>query len=148
MTHAVPGNRPEIVKLLVAAGAELDRVGTMWPHNTPLMFAVMAGRATIARALLDGGADVDAADKHGNTALMKASQFGKFNAVRGLIGYGADPNKTNRAGQTALFCCLARPLLAAGPHKRAQDGVYLAPLDFMDAASQPEFAQSIGIVEQ
>jgi ankyrin repeat protein len=141
LAHAVAGNRPEIVKLLIDRGAELSPVGTMWPYNTPLMFAVMKGRAKIAQALLNGGAEVDAADQHGNTALMKASQFGKAKAVQGLLRYGADPNRTNQAGQTALFCCLGqadicRLLLDAGANPNHQDNEGRTPL--MIAAKQPK----------
>ena len=110
--HAVMGNRPEIIKLLIASGAEPNRAGTAFPHNTPLMFAVMQGRAKIARVLLEAGAEIDATDELGHSALVRANQFGKFQAVRWLLRYGADPNKANQVGQTALFGCLGHPKIA------------------------------------
>ncbi|HND55254.1 MAG TPA: ankyrin repeat domain-containing protein, partial [Pirellulaceae bacterium] len=133
LTHAVVGDSLEAVELLIAARAELNQVGASWPYNTPLMFAVMKGRAAIARALLHAGAEIDAADQFGNTALMKASQFGKLKAVRGLLRRGANPRKANVAGQTALFCCLMKPdiaraLLDAGADPNHSDDQGRTPL--------------------
>lgn len=60
LTHAVAGKKPETVRPLIAAGAELNVVGTCFPYNTPLMFAAMSGRGSLAKLLVEARANVDA----------------------------------------------------------------------------------------
>jgi len=133
LTHAVAGKKSETVRQLIAAGAELNVVGTCFPYNTPLMFAAMSGRGSLAKLLVEAGADVDAADPHGNTALMKACQAGKPKTVRCLLRLGADPNRVNEGGRTAIFCAVQRPesvnlLLGAGADPNHADHEGYTPL--------------------
>jgi hypothetical protein len=57
----------EIVKLLLAAGADASRTSD---EGSSLMYAAGWGRADNVRALLAAGADVNAATKDGKTCLM------------------------------------------------------------------------------
>jgi quinoprotein dehydrogenase-associated probable ABC transporter substrate-binding protein len=95
----------------VNAAAGADRV-------TPLMVAasqLAVGEAAkeierrqglrstdIATALIERGADVNAANAHGITALMIASARGNIPMLGLLLEAGADPNLKSKAGKTAI----------------------------------------------
>jgi hypothetical protein len=55
------------------------------------------------KALLQKGAEVDAADAQGSTALQLAAGSGDLTSVRTLLERGADPNAKQRFGWTALM---------------------------------------------
>src|SRR5438045_5082715 len=64
---------------------------------TPLMWAARAGAGDAIRALLDGGADPDAADtRYGWTALLHAIHTRQADAVRVLLERGVDPTRAAR----------------------------------------------------
>ena len=56
----------------------------------------------IVRLLLDAGANVDAANKHGDTALILAACNGRMEIVRLLLDAGANVDAANTKGGTAL----------------------------------------------
>jgi len=67
------------------------------------MMAVINGKADCAEALLEWGADKDAANTNkGNTALHFAAQNGQLECARLLVRARADRAKKNKKGQTAL----------------------------------------------
>lgn len=68
--------------------------------QTPLAWAASHGRVGALAALLDCGADVDAADENGVTALMLAAQQWKL-ATLLLLERGADPFVGDHRGCTA-----------------------------------------------
>ena len=70
---------------------------------TALLLASQLGRVDIVRALLDGGADVNAKRNDGLTALMTASQSGLVDFVQALIAKGADVNAKDNNDLTALM---------------------------------------------
>ena len=61
-----------------------------------------AGHLEAARALLERGADVNAADRIGWTALMEAASKGRPELVRMLLDYGANVQAQSQTGWTAL----------------------------------------------
>ncbi len=81
------------IRLLAAAGADLnapDRGGTRW---TPLLHAVHKGQRNAVRALLDAGADVARASPSGLSPLEMAVGTGQLDIVRQLLAAGADPRE-------------------------------------------------------
>ena len=78
-----------IVRQLIAAGAPLDHVNNL--HWTAVIEAVVLGdggprhQATL-RALIDAGANLQLADRHGSTPLMLAKQRGFQKMVNMLEG--------------------------------------------------------------
>lgn len=83
-----------IVRQLIAAGAPLDHVNNL--HWTAVIEAVVLGdggsrhQATL-RALIDAGANLRLADRHGNTPLMLAKQRGFKVMVEMLEGARGNP---------------------------------------------------------
>ena len=75
--------------------ARLDRT------DPPLIAAARAGDAKRVRALLDGGADVNAFGNGRTTALMAAAENGNEEVARLLVDRNADANLRNAKGQTA-----------------------------------------------
>src|SRR5688500_4939826 len=76
-------------KALVAAGLRVDEPAREDPE-TPLHYAAAEGHEAVARWLLDGGADVNAADKYGRTPLMNAARDGHAALAKLLLKRGAD----------------------------------------------------------
>jgi cytohesin len=69
---------------------------------TPLMFAVDEGDVGRMRALIAGGAVIDAADMDQRTALYHAALAGRAAAVGLLVECRADVRSTDSEGQTPL----------------------------------------------
>lgn len=80
-----------MVRLLIAHGA--DPSLALGIGSTPLHSAANQGRAEVVRALLEGGAPVNAMSEHVSTPLREAiwSQNPNAEVVRLLLEYGADP---------------------------------------------------------
>lgn len=100
--HAAFANDADRVRELIASGEDPDFADSQ--GFTPLHFAAQEQATRAAAALLDGGANVDPVNRHGNTPLWTAV----FNArddgslIRLLRNRGADPAKPNLAGRTPL----------------------------------------------
>jgi hypothetical protein len=86
-------NGPEIVRLLVASGAEVDaRAGAGGTEGeTPLHWAASSDDLAALDALLDAGADIDAGGAviAGGPPLADAVAFGQWRAARRLVERGA-----------------------------------------------------------
>lgn len=101
---------PEIVRLLVEAGAKVDEPVDDASGCTPLLLAAEfyieeQDRPTISgviRALVALGANVDAADSGGRNALAIAAAQNRVDLVRLLLELGADPKHRLGNGRTPL----------------------------------------------
>lgn len=100
LTWAAYCGRPEVARLLLDFGAEVD--GASDAGVTPLHEAAKAGSAPLALLLLDRGANVDARTRSGWTPLLWASERGHANVVRLLLERGASVDASDRAGRTPL----------------------------------------------
>jgi ankyrin repeat protein len=69
---------------------------------TPLLHAIHKNHAGSVRALLDLGANPNAANPRGTTPLMMAASYRQAEIVQLLLDRGADPTLKNSQGQTAL----------------------------------------------
>ncbi len=82
----------ELVKLLIAQGADVNSVDTesTW-EKTPLLAASEAGNHKVVALLLSHGADPEITNAAGASALRKAAYRGHVATVKALLEGGADP---------------------------------------------------------
>jgi uncharacterized protein len=134
-----------IARALLAAGAPVD--GEPGDRETPLMTAASYGDAEVARALIDGGADLeavaapDAGGVPGGTALLHAAVFGMTGVLDALVAAGArirSIEEAAAAGDVSEWLTPGTPLDArvralvmAADHER------LAVIDELIAAGTP-----------
>jgi ankyrin repeat protein len=105
-------------------------------QNLPLVTAVKNGEPTASlKALLDKGADVNAAEPDGSTAVAWAAHRDSLDAADLLIQAGADVNRANEYGVTPLsLACINRSasmvdrLLKAGANPNAAQWTGETPL--------------------
>jgi uncharacterized protein len=107
---------PEIVSVLIDAGADPNvPVEGSWHAETPLHWAASSDDLDVARALIDGGANIEAigASIGGGTPLDDAVGYGCWRVARLLVERGARVD----LGQAAALGLTTRveELLAADP---------------------------------
>jgi hypothetical protein len=104
LMQAAQRNRPEIIRLLLARGANPNAVSADGNNTTALMYAVEGdGTFESVKALVEGGADVNA--RHGGwgySALSRAGRHRGTKVVTYLIEHGADVNLAGHNGATPL----------------------------------------------
>jgi ankyrin repeat protein len=98
----------ETAEALVAAGADTKAAARNPMRVAPIHAAAAAGRADIARLLLDHGADPNARQEGEFAPLHEAARAGNLELVRLLVERGADVNAATKDGGT--------PLTYAGDH--------------------------------
>ncbi len=101
LTIAVRSQYPDIVTLLLSAGADCNHIAGDRPW-TPLMDAVQKGDTVIANILLDHGADPNYRSSDGQTALIICAGRGDDILSAILVKHGADPLITDSLGMSAL----------------------------------------------
>jgi len=75
---------------------------------TPLALAALNGDAGMVAALLEAGADANAARPEGETVLMTAARIGRVETVKALLARGAAVNAVEQwFGETALMLATA-----------------------------------------
>jgi fucose 4-O-acetylase-like acetyltransferase len=91
----------EAVNQHIKAGSDLNEAEPS-RGSSPLITAAVFGRTEIAKALIDGGADVDYQNKEGSTALHSAAFFCHTEIVKALLDKNANKTLKNLAGRIAL----------------------------------------------
>ena len=102
LTEAVFAKSPEVVKVLLSAGADPDAT-LVWQNLSPLHLAAMADNLETVRALLAGHAQVDALDTEDRTPLFYAASADYPNIVRALLDAGAKVNVVSKHQHTPLI---------------------------------------------
>ena len=93
-----------VVKELLRAGADVNRVGGESGRITPLHAAAAQGNSNVVDALLKTGKCLtNARDSNTNTALMLACRGGHLRCARMLMDLGADWTLQSSGGWTALM---------------------------------------------
>jgi ankyrin repeat protein len=118
---AASEKHPEVVKLLMAAGADwkvrsidretrpprLSAASSISPIArggfTALLFAAREGDVESAKAMIDGGADINYGDVDNATALVVGIMNKQFTFAKYLLERGADVNVVDASGRTALY---------------------------------------------
>lgn len=95
-------NQPDIVKILMEHGADVNAVAENPSRVQALHSAAACGSIEIVKILLEHGADVNACQQGGWTALQSAAKQGNLEMVELLLNHGADPDQAADDGQTAV----------------------------------------------
>jgi ankyrin repeat protein len=126
--HAVtdwPGffpDGPKIVAVLIGAGADPDAsIEGSWHTETPLHWAASSDDVEVARALIDGGADLEApgASIACGTPLDDAVGYGCWQVARLLVDRGARVDRLWHAAALGMIP-RAEELLASAPPTQQQ----------------------------
>ncbi len=90
----------EVIQQHIKAGSDLD-VQEPAVGSTPLISAAVFGKTEVARALIEGGADVNLKNNEGSTALHSAAFLCRVEIVQMLLDHGVDKSALNNYGSTA-----------------------------------------------
>jgi uncharacterized protein len=113
-------NGPQVVRLLIDAGADPDALTTSQGaqagpgSETPLHYAASSDDVDVAEALIDAGADIEVPDGSIGTPLDNAVGYGCWQVARLLVTRGA---RVDKAWHAAALGMLARleTLLGSDP---------------------------------
>jgi ankyrin repeat protein len=149
--------QPEMVKLLLASGAQVDARSTVreWTRKvsseprpkelaqgglTPLMFAARTGCIECAELLLGAGADINRTDPYGVTPLVVATLNLQNDFAAYLVEKGADINQWDLYGRTPLYVAIDMmdypPPKVPGGAEEPMSGLQLAEF-FLERGANP-----------
>lgn len=83
---------------------------------TALVYAARTGNIDAARALLDGGADVNQTTRYGWSPLLAAVQNSNYRMAKFLIERGANVNLANKGGWTPLYLAVDNRNIEGGDY--------------------------------
>jgi len=140
---AASESHPEVVKLLMAHGADwkvrsvdretkpprLSAASSISPIArggfTALLFSAREGDIESAKAMLDGGADINYGDIDNTTALVVGIMNKQFSFAKFLLDRGADVNVVDAGGRTALYAIvdIRNEDWSTLPNRKAEDSL-------------------------
>ncbi|MEO8358831.1 MAG: ankyrin repeat domain-containing protein [Vicinamibacteria bacterium] len=109
---AARAGQVDSIRLLVAAGVDvntMDDGGNRW---TPLQHALHKRKSDAARALVEAGADVSRHSAGQMPPLMMAAGYGDLRSVKMLLDHGADASFEFQPGITATWAAAGGMTLA------------------------------------
>jgi len=112
---------PQVVAMLIEAGADPSApVEGSWHAETPLHWAASSDDVEVARALIDGGADIEAAGASiaGGTPLDDAVGYGCWQVARLLVERGARVNRLWHAAALGMRSRADELITASPPSKQ------------------------------
>src|SRR5665213_3393252 len=83
---------------------------------TALVYAARTGSIDAARALLEGGADVNQTTRYGWSPLLAATQNSNYQMGKFLIEHGANVNLANKGGWTPLYLAVDNRNIEGGDY--------------------------------
>jgi uncharacterized protein len=115
-------NGPAVVRLLIEAGADPSAPSDDGPSETPLHWAASSDDVDVAAALIDGGADIEAAGASiaGGGPLGNAVGYGCWHVARLLVARGARVDSLWQAAALGLVERVVE-LLGADPQPTQED---------------------------
>jgi ankyrin repeat protein len=105
---------PDIVRVLLASGADVNERGPGSKAETPLHWAASTDDVDVAAVLIEGGADLEAPDGSIGTPLDNAIGYGCWQVARLLVARGARVNKLWHAAALGLLARTAELVSNAG----------------------------------
>ena len=97
-------NGPQVVRMLIEAGADPNARDPDQPRSeTPLHWAASSDDVDVARALIDGGADVETPDGSIGTPLDNAIGYACWHVARLLVERGAKVDKLWHAAALGML---------------------------------------------
>ena len=96
-------NGPEIVRILLAAGADPNFRDPEPRSETPLHWAASSDDVDVAAALIDGGADIEAPDGSIGSPLDNAIGYACWHVARLLVARGARVDKLWHAAALGML---------------------------------------------
>lgn len=123
----------DIVRLLIAAGAELNARNA--DGNNALWLACVGNHLDMIDLLVDAGIDIDNRNDNGATPLMYAASSGKADVVERLLARGADVTPETPDGFSALDLAGTIECLTLLRPARRQRGVIQSDVLQRDSAN-------------
>ncbi|WP_028974034.1 ankyrin repeat domain-containing protein [Spirochaeta cellobiosiphila] len=115
LVYAASKCQTELINYLISKGANPNAIGG-FDQSYPIHRAITnwdwvskKDRLETVKALLDGGADLEAIDNDGYSPLMAAAGFGCLEVVQEILKRGANPNLCNSEGKSALNFAITDP---------------------------------------
>ena len=102
MALAAAFGHEDVARYLHGKGAEINAVATNGTGYNALTGAVAGSHASLAKWLVENGADVNYRYAKGHSPLLEASANGKLEIVRMLVEHGADPHMRTDLGKDGL----------------------------------------------
>lgn len=142
------GQEEEALQNLTADRALLEQ--RSGDGHTPLGLAIFFGHGSLARKLIEAGADVNAAAANAQQVapLHAAAAVRDVETARALLARGADPNARQQQGFTPLHGAASRGdlemaalLLAHGADRLARTDDGLTAADVARKYGHPDFAE-------
>lgn len=113
LTATRADDRQAVLRLL-EAGVDPDTEG---PFGPAILIALLLGHTTVARLLVEAGADLQVADDKGRTPLHRAAKTGDMDLILAMVDGDADILALDYEGKTPL------DVLREHEHGRALDRI-------------------------
>ena len=133
LTRACRDRHMDIVKGLLAAGADCNKSDNSFEDYTPLMAAASDGHVDVIDVLVAAGADVDKAGPQ--VPLSYAAMYGHVEAAKALLKAGADTEAVGTSNRTPIHYAaenglaeVVKLLVDAGANKEKVDDRGFTPL--------------------
>ncbi|MFZ5950843.1 MAG: ankyrin repeat domain-containing protein [Candidatus Rifleibacteriota bacterium] len=148
--EAVRYNNEEAVDLLLELNADLHSIEDI-QGATPLLLAANLGYTSIARRLLDYGADPEIKGLFGQTPLIRSVIEGHHDMLALMLEYGVIPDRRDDSGNTALMHAIedgqiemVKSLIFAGADTSIKNAADMSLIDIAEKMQNPEMIKLIG----
>lgn len=137
--HSNEGVAAKLVSTLLELGANVEQASTGAKGTSPLVAAACMGRTAIARLLLDGRADVGAADPAGRRALPCAAVLSSMDLCTLFLERKAEINQRGTSGAQAVSGGVTPLSIAVASGSLALVEVFLAAGSDTEAVDERDF---------